>query len=90
MTDARLPPEALYHTTIEGLAGGASRTLAHLNYPVALIALGVLPLAARTSRGRCGGRVEPLGRLGRIVVAAAAMFVLWFRPRSGRGARDAY
>lgn len=45
VTYARLPPDVLYHTTVEGLAGGASRTLVYLNYPVALAALGVLPPA---------------------------------------------
>lgn len=44
VTYARLPPDVLYHTTIEGLAGGASRTVVYLNYPVALVALGMLPL----------------------------------------------
>jgi hypothetical protein len=45
VTYTRLPPDVLYLTTFEGLAGGASRTLVYLNYPVALVALGVLPLA---------------------------------------------
>ncbi len=43
-TYARLPPEELYHTSIDGLAGGASRTLVFLNFPTALVALGILPV----------------------------------------------
>jgi len=66
VTYARLPPEVLYHTTFEGLAGGASRTLVYLNYPVALIALGILPLAV--------DRVAPLAP--RLVAVAAVVATL--------------
>ena len=64
VTYTRLPPEVLYHTTFEGLGGGASRTLVYLNYPVALIALGILPLAV--------DRLLPLARRAVVGLALAA------------------
>lgn len=62
----RVPAEELYHTSIEGPLGGASRTLVLLNYPVALVAVAVMLLAAdrladawdsRALAAACGGAV---------------------------------
>jgi hypothetical protein len=41
----RLPAESLYHTSVEGLAGGAGRTLVVLNFPAAVVAIAIVPLA---------------------------------------------
>lgn len=46
ITYARLPPESLYNVSRSGVAGGASRLLVYLNYPVSLIAIAVAWLAA--------------------------------------------
>jgi hypothetical protein len=73
VTYARLPPEVLYHTTIEGLAGGASRTLVYLNYPVALVALGVLPLAVDRLLPRSPRLVGALGALAAVLCAVVAV-----------------
>ena len=40
----RLPPASLYHTSTEGLAGGAGRMLVFLNFPTAVVAVAILPL----------------------------------------------
>jgi len=46
VTYTRLPPEDLYRTSVGGLRGGLSRALVELNFPLALIALGLLTVAA--------------------------------------------
>ncbi len=50
-TYARLPADRLYHVSGSGIRGGLSRVVVELNYPVALVAVGVLgviwPLLAR-------------------------------------------
>jgi hypothetical protein len=46
ITYSRLPPESLYNVSRDGIAGGASRMLVYLNYPVALIAISLAWLAA--------------------------------------------
>lgn len=46
VTYARLPAAELYHVSREGIAGGASRTLVVLNFPVAFAAIGILALCA--------------------------------------------
>jgi hypothetical protein len=63
VTYTRLEPEAIYHTSVGGLAGGLGRALVFLNYPVVLAALATLPVA--------------LDRLGtaRVWVALAAVSV---------------
>ena len=64
VTYARLDPADLYHTSNDGLAGGLSRAVTLLNFPVALVAialvlvaLGALPRGARwlgaTAIGLC-------------------------------------
>ena len=45
-TYARLPPEELYNTQDEGLAGGLGRALVFLNFPWALVAIAVALVAA--------------------------------------------
>jgi len=42
VTYARIPPAGLYNTSEGGLAGGLGRTLVYLNFPVALVAIGVV------------------------------------------------
>lgn len=52
VTYTRLPPEDLYNVSRDGIAGGASRTLTYVNFPVAFIAIGVLLVCReRLSRG---------------------------------------
>jgi hypothetical protein len=46
VTYARLPPEDLYNTDVGGLRGGLGRALVELNFPIALIAVGLLTVAA--------------------------------------------
>lgn len=43
VTYARIPPSELYHVSVGGLAGGLGRALVYVNFPVALIAVGMLP-----------------------------------------------
>jgi hypothetical protein len=46
LTYARLPPDRLYHTSVDGLAGGAGRTLVLLNFPIAVVAVAILGVVA--------------------------------------------
>jgi hypothetical protein len=46
VTYSRLPPERLYHTSVDGLAGGAGRTLVFLNFPGAVVAIALVGVAA--------------------------------------------
>ena len=46
VTYTRLPPEDLYRTSVGGLRGGLGRALVELNFPLALVALGLLTVAA--------------------------------------------
>ena len=46
VTYARISPAELYHTSVEGLRGGLGRTLVVSNFPIALIALGIIGLVA--------------------------------------------
>jgi hypothetical protein len=52
VTYARLPAAELYHTSVEGLAGGLGRAVVVLNFPIALIAVGVLGLVADRADAR--------------------------------------
>jgi hypothetical protein len=52
VTYARLPIEELYNVSGTGLAAGAGRALVFLNYPTALVAIGVLGVLAERLRGR--------------------------------------
>ena len=42
VTYSRLAPEETYHVTGDGLAGGLSRTLVLLNFPISLVAIGIV------------------------------------------------
>jgi hypothetical protein len=46
VTYARLPPKDLYNTDVPGLRGGLGRALVELNFPIALVALGLLSVTA--------------------------------------------
>jgi hypothetical protein len=50
-TYTRLPPGDLYNVSRDGLAGGASRTLVYVNFPVAFAAIGVLLVCLERLRG---------------------------------------
>jgi hypothetical protein len=52
VTYSRLPARELYHVSGSGLGGGASRLLVFLNFPAALIAIGVLAVAYERLAGR--------------------------------------
>ena len=49
-TYSRLPLRDLYHVSGTGPAAGLGRALVFLNWPTALVAIGVLPLVARRQR----------------------------------------
>jgi len=53
VTYSRLTPEQLYNVSREGIAGGASRTLVFVNFPVAFAAIAILALV--------GGRLALAG-----------------------------
>ena len=44
VTYSRVPASELYHVSGSGIEGGLSRALVFLNFPVALVALAILPL----------------------------------------------
>jgi hypothetical protein len=69
VTYARLPSEELYNVSREGIAGGASRTLVYLNFPVAFVAIGVLVLSLERLRGSLAW----LAGLGIALCAVAAI-----------------
>ena len=45
VTYARLAPEETYHVSGEGIAGGLSRIVIELNFPIALVAIGITLVA---------------------------------------------
>jgi hypothetical protein len=49
---ARLPVHDLYNVSETGLAGGAGRALVFVNYPIALVAIGILVVVAQRLRRR--------------------------------------
>lgn len=65
-TYVRIPPERLYAVHSGGLAGAGSRVLLLLGFPLALVALAVLPLPVERLRRSAGGT------RGVFAVAAAA------------------
>ncbi|HEY3207228.1 MAG TPA: hypothetical protein VGJ58_09780 [Gaiellaceae bacterium] len=69
VTYTRVPPEQLYNVSREGIAGGASRTLVYLNFPVAFVAIGVLLVCLERLRER---RLRVLGLVGIALCAVAA------------------
>jgi len=70
VTYTRVPPEDLYNVSREGVAGGASRVLVYLNFPVAFVAIGILLVCLEVLRER-GVRV--LGFVGIALCAVAAV-----------------
>lgn len=70
VTYTRLPPEELYNVSREGVAGGASRVLVYVNFPVAFIAIGILLVCLELLRER---RVRVLGFAGIALCAVAAV-----------------
>lgn len=52
VTYARLPAEELYNTSVEGVPGGFGRALVVVNFPLALVAVGILGLVADRGRSR--------------------------------------
>jgi hypothetical protein len=61
----RLPPELTYDFTKSGIAGGLSRSVTYLGFPVSLIALGAL--ATR-------GRADPIGLIAAALCSTALPF----------------
>jgi hypothetical protein len=68
VTYARLAADELYNVSGSGLAGGASRVLVFLNYPLALVAIGVLVLLVE----QLGPRLRWLAVVG--IALSAAVF----------------
>jgi hypothetical protein len=66
VTYSRLPAADLYSVSREGLAGGASRTLVFLDFPVAFAAIGILAVCARRAW-------RPATALGMALCAVAAV-----------------
>ena len=60
VTYARLEPADLYHVSRDGLAGGLSRALVEMNFPIALAAIGLVLVA-------------PLAPVWPLLVVAAAL-----------------
>ena len=52
VTHWRLDPAELYHTSNDGLAGGLSRVVVELNFPIALVAIAVVLVALGALPGR--------------------------------------
>lgn len=57
VTYSRLPPEELYHVGHDGLAGGLSRTLVVLNYPLSLAAIGIAGVLLERGAARLPGAI---------------------------------
>jgi hypothetical protein len=70
VTYTRVPPEDLYNVSRGGVAGGASRVLVYLNFPVAFVAIGMLLLCLESLREP---RVRVLGFAGIALCAVAAV-----------------
>src|SRR6266508_1466230 len=70
VTYTRVPPEKLYNVSRDGVAGGASRVLVYLNFPVAFIAIGILLVCLEILRER---RLRLLGLAGIALCAVAAV-----------------
>jgi hypothetical protein len=69
VTYSRLPTSELYHVSERGLAGGAGRMIVYLNFPVALVAVGVV--GALLERG-----ARPLPAWVGIALCAVTPFVV--------------
>jgi len=69
VTYSRIPPEKLYHVTLEGPAGGLSRALWEVNFPDALIAVPLCLLAVDVVRTRWAGIAAAVAIAACLVVA---------------------
>ena len=72
VTYARLDPQELYNVSRDGLAGGASRALVEVNYPLALAAIAIIGICA----GRLGSRPAAAAALAGVALCAAVPFVV--------------
>ena len=68
MTYWRLEPAELYHTSNDGLAGGLSRVVVELNFPIALVAIAAVLVAL----GGLPGRAWLLGTPAIVLCAVVA------------------
>jgi hypothetical protein len=73
VTYSRLPPKVLYHTNVDGLAGGLGRTLGFFNYPVALFAVAVILICADRLADRLPSLVIPVAAGGVLLCALVAV-----------------
>ena len=69
VTYSRLPVHELYHVSSSGLAGGLSRVLVFLNFPLALVAIPILAVLAERLPGRTAKVAAGVG-----IVLSAAVF----------------
>jgi hypothetical protein len=69
VTYSRLPVRELYHVSSSGLAGGLSRVLVFLNFPLALVAIPILAVLAERLPGRTAKVAAGVG-----IVLSAAVF----------------
>jgi hypothetical protein len=59
VTYARLAPEETYHVSRDGLAGGLSRAVVELNFPIALVAIALALVAAASLPARAWWAAGP-------------------------------
>jgi hypothetical protein len=71
VTYSRFPPEDFYHVSGSGISGGAGRVLVFLNYPVAFVALAILPIAVARLLPTVTGR--PRWLLGSVAFLSAGL-----------------
>jgi hypothetical protein len=70
VTYSRIPTSELYHVSVGGIAGGFGRALVYVNFPVAVIAVAMLPfLAARLPATRAYHAAEIVAAVLCAVVA---------------------
>jgi hypothetical protein len=69
ITYTRLPPQELYHVSRDGIAGGLSRVLVEINFPIALVAIAVVIVAL----DRLPARWAWLGGLSILLCAVVAV-----------------
>jgi hypothetical protein len=73
VTYSRVDPARLYHVSGEGLGGGASRLVVTLSFPVAVIALPLLPIAVARLRGTPGTSRRERSAVAAVALVAAAL-----------------
>lgn len=67
VTYARIDPSELYHVSNRGVAGGLSRVLVELDFPVAFVGIAVALLTADRLPGRLAALAVPVGLLCAVV-----------------------